>query len=123
MAISVIVFLLYLIGSVDEGIFLGWAYFLFILCAITAVVFPIIFLATNIKKAKGAIIGVVGLLVVLGLSYVLADSTIPTFMGSEDFHISETVSKNVGVGLWAMYILGGITVLSLIFSPILKLFK
>ena len=100
-----------------------WSYGLFFVAALGAVLFPIFTLASDIKKAKSTIIGVVALAVIIGLAYVLASGDIPTFHNFEKFNITQSISKNVGTGLFAAYLLGGIAIIGILFSGISKSFK
>jgi galactitol-specific phosphotransferase system IIC component len=104
MVISVAIWIFYTIEIVDEDIFLGWSYVLLGLASLAAVTFPVLFLVLNPKNAKGALIGVVGIAIVVIVSYILADSTVPTFLGAEQFGIDESYSKQISTGLYTMYL-------------------
>lgn len=123
MTLSVLIIVLYGFDSIEEGTMLVWTYILFAIASISAILFPIAYFIANPKKAKNALIGI-GAFVVIGLlSYLLADSTIPTFIGSETFNITESLSKNIGTGLWATYLLAGLTLGAILYSEIIKYFK
>ncbi len=100
-----------------------WSYGLFFIATLGAVLFPIFALATDIKKAKSTIIGIGALFVIIGLAYVLASDAIPTFHNYEKFNITESISKNVGTGLFATYLLGGIAIIGILFSGVSKSIK
>jgi len=100
-----------------------WAYVLFFISALSALLFPIISLVTDIKKAKRTLIGLVALAVVVGLAYVLASGAIPSFHNFEKFNITESISKSVGTGLYTSYLLGGIAIVGILFTEISKSFK
>ena len=100
-----------------------WTYALFIISTLSAILFPIAALVTDIKKAKNTVIGIVGLAVIVGLAYVLASDAIPTFHNFEKFNITESISKSVGTGLFTTYLLGGIAILGILFTEISKSFK
>ena len=108
-------------GFTDNIIY--WTYALFFLATIGAILFPIVGLATDIKKAKSTIMGVLALGVIIGLAYVLASGAIPTFHNFEKFNITETISKNVGTALFATYLLGGIAIIGILYSEVSKSFK
>ncbi len=100
-----------------------WTYLLFIISTLSALLFPIISLVTDIKKAKRTFIGIAGLVVVVGLAYVLASGAIPNFHNFEKFNITESISKSVGTGLFTTYLLGGIAIVGILFTEISKSFK
>jgi len=108
-------------GFTDNMIY--WAYALFIISTLSALLFPIISLVTDIKKAKNSLIGIVGLAVIVGLAYVLASGVIPTFHNFEKFNITESISKSVGTGLYTTYLLGGMAILGILYTEISKSFK
>lgn len=94
-------------------------YILFAVAALAAVVFPVLQLIQNPKNAKGALIGIGALVVVLGISYLLASDVNPTKM--ED--VTAETAKRVGTGLYAFYILGIVAVAATVYSEVSKLFK
>ena len=100
-----------------------WSYGLFFVATLGALVFPIVNLASDFKKAKNTIIGILALVVIVGLAYVLASEVIPSFHGAEKFNITESISKNVGTGLFATYLLGGLAIIGILYSEISKSFK
>lgn len=123
MLISVIVLVLYFFGTIDEGVFLGTAYVFFGIAGVSAILFPIIYLIFNPKKAKGSLVGVGALLVILLIAYLLADGTIPEFYGSDKFNITEGLAKMVDTSIISLYLLAGITIAAIIYSEISKMFK
>lgn len=100
-----------------------WAYGLFIIATLGAILFPIYTLASDFKKAKNTLIGIAALAIIVGLAFVLASDVIPTFHNFEKFNITESISKNVGTGLFATYILGGIALIGILYSEVSKSFK
>lgn len=123
MIISVAIFAMYIFGVIDEGVFLGIAYVFFGIAAISSVLFPVLFLILNPKKAKNSLIGLVAVGLVFGISYALADNTIPTFIGSDKFNISESLAKMVDTSIISLYLLAGITVVAIIYTEVSKMFK
>ena len=108
-------------GGIDETIILGFAYVLLAITAIAAVVFPIIILAQDPKKAKGALIAAAGLVIVFGIGYLMATNAIvPSY---EKYEVTETSSKLVGMGLIATYVLMGLSGGGIIFFGIMGFFK
>ncbi|OFX55498.1 MAG: hypothetical protein A2046_10110 [Bacteroidetes bacterium GWA2_30_7] len=110
-------------ATIDEGPYLGWMYFLLGIAVASVLIFPAIFFITNPKGAKGALVGLVALVVIGGISYLLADSTIPKFIGSELIEITESTSKMVDTGLFGLYILSVLTALSIVYIEVAKMFK
>jgi hypothetical protein len=65
------------------------------------------------SAVKGTMIGIVGMLVILGISYGMADGTV---LDSYPKDTTEAASMWSDVGLLVMYILAGLTILSVVFS-------
>ena len=84
--------------------------------------FSVKHMVTNNKAAKKTLITLVGLSLVLLLSYfVLAsDEVLPTY---QKYDISEATSNMVGMGLWSFYILSTIAVVSIVFTEFSKKFS
>lgn len=93
-------------------------YILLAVAVLTAVVFPIIQLIQNPKGAKGALVGIGALVVVVGISYALSSGD-----AAAHLDITPEAAKQVDTGLFAFYILAGIAILSLVYSEVAKLFK
>lgn len=123
MILSVVIFATYIFGVIDEGVFLGISYIFFGIAAVSSVLFPIIYLVLNPKKAKSSLVGVVAIGLVFLISYLLADSTIPKFIGSDAFNISESLAKMVDTSIISLYILATITIVAIIYSEVSKMFK
>lgn len=104
---------------IEIGFYL--TYVLFAAAAILAVVFPIIHLVGDFKKAKTAFLGIIGLAVILGIGYAMSSGE----LGGADMKVeaSATVVKVVGGGIIATFILIGLTVLAAIYSEVSKFFK
>ncbi|MCF8465413.1 MAG: hypothetical protein K9G41_11255 [Flavobacteriales bacterium] len=93
-------------------------YILLAVAVLAAVVFPIIQLIQNPKGAKGALIGVGALVLVLGISYALSSDAVPG-----NLEITPEGAKQVDTGLFAFYILSAVAVIALVYSEVAKLFK
>ena len=122
LGLSAVLSILFFAGFVSEGLLITWCYVLLAIAAVTAVVFPIITMAQNPKGAKNALIGVVALVVVGGISYALA--------GSEEYFTLDGVlladastSKQSGAGLIAFYIMGAGAIGAVIFAEVSKMLK
>lgn len=122
LGVSALLSVLFFAGAVSEGLLLTWCYVLLGLAAITAVVFPILTMAKNPAGAKSALIGVVALVAVLGISYALA--------GSEEYFTldgkllaDEATSKKSGAGLTAFYITGALAIGAIVWAEVSKMLK
>ncbi|MFO8054622.1 MAG: hypothetical protein R6U19_05595 [Bacteroidales bacterium] len=126
MGISVILGIYYIfITSVTEEttvLHIYWAYALLIIAALVAIIAPVIYIILNPAKAKTVLIGLIGFVVLAGISYILASGATdaPVY---EKFEVTAQGAKRVGAGLIATYILGGLAVVVTIFSGISKVFK
>lgn len=86
------------------------------------VIFSLIQLLTDLNSLKQALIVVVLMGIVIGISYNFASDKAITFLG-EALSKSPEESKWVGTGLYATYITGTLAILSIVFSPVIKLLK
>mgnify|MGYP001329270169 CR=1 FL=1 len=91
--------------------------------AFAAIAFPMMFLAKNPEKAKGALMGIGVLIAVFIISYIFASSEIMEFPGSEKFGMTESSTKRVGMGLIAFYFLGLGAVAAVFYAELSKVFK
>ena len=119
--LSVLFTVLYLAEVVTLQLMMIWTYSLLGGTAVSAVVFPIIMLAQNPKKAKGALVSLIGLVIVFGVGYMLAsDVVLPSY---EVYGVDEGTSQGVGMGLIATYILMALSGGGILFFGIMKIFK
>lgn len=88
------------------------------IATISAVAFPIFHMITNIKKAKGALIGFVVLAVILFVGYSLSTDEV-----YEGFNITPFQSQVIGGSIIATMILALLAVGAIIYTEISKLFK
>ena len=93
-------------------------YILLAVAVLTAVVFPIIQLAKNPKGAKGALVGIGALVVVVAISFALSSDSNPS-----KIEITAEAAKQVDTGLFAFYILAIVAIGALVYSEVAKLFK
>lgn len=122
LGLSALLSLLFMFGVVSEGLLITWCYILLAIAAITAVVFPLIMMAQNPKKAKNVLIGVVALVVICGIGYVMA---------GDEVHIDYdgTILADAGAslkseaGIIASFILLAGAVGAIFFSEVSKMFK
>lgn len=106
---------------------LYWAYALFGASIGSALILELAYLASDKKAAKSALVAIVFLGAVVGISYLISDGSIPKFYGVEKFiadgTVTTTVSKWIGTGLIATYILSGLSIMGIIWSSISRIFK
>jgi len=101
------------------GAFIGMSYALLIAGIVAAIGGAVMQVILNPKQIKGALIGIGGLVVVMGLSYALADGTVEPIYGD----VTETTSRLSGAGLYAFYILFVGAVLSIAYSSVSRILK
>lgn len=75
-------------------------------------------IVVNPAGMRGALIGVVALLVVLGVSYGLADGSDYAM-----FNTDEETAKSVSIGMNAFYIIGVMTLVSVLYSAVARIIK
>lgn len=78
------------------------------------------------KAAVNALIGIGAMVVIILISFALATPDIdPVFVRniSENIEVTPALSKQVGAGLIATYILAGLSVLAIIYASVHKLIK
>jgi hypothetical protein len=93
-------------------------YVLLAVAVVAAIGFPLLQLIKNPKGAKGALMGLGLLVVVLGISYALSSDYNPS-----DIEISPEGAKQVDTGLFAFYILSVVAVGATIYAEVSKMFK
>lgn len=93
-------------------------YLLLAVAVIAAVGFPLLQLAKNPKGAKGALIGIGLLVVVVGISYALSSDVNPSNMD-----ITPATAKQVDTGLYAFYILALVAIGATVYAEVSKMFK
>lgn len=104
-----------------------WVYIL--ISAGTALAFwgGLIQITNNRKAARKALTAIVIFAAVILISRLFASNSLPQFFGAEKYInsgiLTLQVSKLIDTGLYTTYILIGIAVLSVILSPIQRLFR
>jgi hypothetical protein len=88
------------------------------LAVLTSVVFPIFFFVQDFRKAKGTLIGLGVLLVIIFFSY-----SISTNEAYEAMNVGPNVSQWVGGGITATMILIGLGLLLAVFTEVYKFFR
>ncbi len=122
-AISAILFVMFYIqGESMTDTVLTWAYILFGFTVVLLIGFPIAFFIKNPKSGLRILFVIVGFGILYAISYTMAsDATNADIY--EKASVTPAISKFIGGGLIMTYILVGITILSLVASSVVKLFK
>ncbi len=112
-------------GLVGSSVLDNYAYLAYValgIAAILAILFPIIFMIQNPKNALKVLIGIAGLVVIGFICYSIASNSFD-IVKLEELETTADISKLVGGALYFTYIVGGLAVVSIIFSGIAGLFK
>ena len=115
-AIGVIVFIMSLSGSYDA--ILNVSYIYMVLGLLAALVGAGAGIMNKPHAAKGILIGIGGMLVVLLIGYVLADGS-----DYEQYNTTEGLSKLSGTLLYSLYVLMGLSVVTIVASAVMKLIR
>lgn len=89
---------------------------------IVLVVAPVYTMIKNPQNLMKMVFSVVALLVVLAISYGIASNHL-TMLQLETYHITAQTSRLVGMGLYATYIVLGLSVVTILYSAIVRIFK
>lgn len=104
-----------------------WSYILLGISIVSALVLEFINTISDKQATKSALIALGFLGSVILISYLFSTSEIPHFYGSEKFvadgTLTPTVSKWIGTGLIATYILSGLALIVIVWSSISRVFK
>ena len=133
-AIGVIMILLTLINwdSVsgnrsDIDAYVGGAmwvcYIGFIIAAAVALIFGVVHFLGNIKNSKGTLIGIVGFVIIIAVSYAVSSDEVLRAFTAGGSNPSPSIVKWSGAGIVMVYILGLLAVIAAIFSEVSRLFK
>jgi hypothetical protein len=107
-------------------IFYYATYIIIGLAGLLVVVFAAFSIFTRPKAAKNGLIGVGILAVIIILSFLLSTSKIdPVFVNkiADTVKVTPALSKQVGAGLIATYILGALSIVAIIYTAITKFIK
>jgi hypothetical protein len=122
LAISALLALLFYIDAISDDVLIYWGYFLVIFTAVITVLFPIAFLILNPKNSIKIFIGIGVMVVIAIIAYSLATVGFSDLQ-LEKLGITTGTAKYVGAGLIFTYILAALTVLSIIYASISRIFK
>lgn len=106
-------------NSINIGLYL--TYIALAVALIGAIVFPVIQMAGDIKRAKGALLGIGAIVAVFLISYALSSPETGAFYEAKG--VSPTFSKVIGGGLIATYIVFFGAIVGILISSISKWVK
>jgi hypothetical protein len=129
MLISVILFAMFFMevvplsdmsSQIENGttnMFLGWALVLLILCAVAAIAFPVLGMVMNPKSAIKTIVALAVIGIILGIACAMSSGSLDS-MAQTLVESTEGERYWSGAGLNALYIVLGMTVLSVIATEV-----
>jgi len=109
--------------NLDENMLLVWAYVLSIGAIGTVVVFGLMNMFSDKKNIITSLLVMGGFAVLVGISYALASDVIPLDAAQKPFDITSVTSQWSGATLYLLYILLGLSFISLIYTEIRGAFK
>jgi small-conductance mechanosensitive channel len=106
---------------------LVWAYILLILSIVILVAFAVYQMVSDFTSAKKGLMSLLFFGVVALISYLIASNKMPTFLGAQKFIEDGTITpskmKLIDAGLIGTYIVLGISIASIIYASVSRLFK
>lgn len=107
----------------DTAINIGFIimYVLVIAALIGVIVFPVLQMAGNLKAAKGTLFSILGLVALFLISYAVSPAETGAFY--QKMGISPNLSKAIGGGLIATYVVFGCVIISIIYAQITSWLK
>jgi hypothetical protein len=89
-----------------------------------AVLFGLLFFVLNLKQKIGTLVGIVGFAIIGLVSYnVLADDTVLRAYEASGITVTAGESWFAGGGLYFVYLLGGLSILAILFAEVSRVFK
>jgi len=123
LAISAVLFVIfYATGEDFATTVMTWAYILLGITVAITILFPIAHFIMNPKSGKVVLIALAGFAILYFVAYTMASGS-TTGTVYEKFDISEATSRFIGAILYMTYILGGLTILSIVYAGVSSLFK
>lgn len=122
LALSVIPGVLFYLGLLETDMFLNIAKLLLIIAAATMVISPVYGIITNPTNIIKLLISLAAIVVVVIIGYSIAGDSVSEIQDVK-YGLTQSSSKMVGTGLFVTYIAFGLTVLSLLYSSVIKIFK
>lgn len=99
---------------------LNWAYILFVIAIIVAILFPIVRLATRPKEAMRSFIGLAAIVIIVFLAYALSDGTPMNIQGYTGPDNVPSMLKFSDTILFTMYFLFAGAILAIVGSEIYR---
>ncbi len=122
LAFTVVPGVLFFAGTIDTEGFLNIGYILLIVAVAVMVISPIVGFITNPQNIVKMLISVAVLVIVVVIAYSIAGNSFSDYR-LEELKVTADTSKLVGMGIYATYIIFGLTIISILYSSIVKLFK
>ena len=104
-----------LVGNSILDNYIRLAYVALIICGFLAILFPVLFMVQNPKNAIKILVGLVGLVVIGFICYAIATNSF-NIVQLETLETTAEVSRSVGAALYFTYIVGGLAVVSIVYS-------
>ncbi len=101
-----------------------WGFLLLLIAVITALIFPMIYTLANPSNIIRSLLVLVGIAILIGVSYLFASDTtinIPGYLGTDNSN--PVVLKVIDTGLIFMYFMLGLALLSILYAEVAKYFK
>ncbi|MCF6170238.1 MAG: hypothetical protein L3J66_04575 [Bacteroidales bacterium] len=114
--------LLFYFKVIDSETFINLGKLLLVVGVAVMVISPVYGFITNPQNIIQLLISIGVAVVVVVIAYSLAENYYSDYQ-LEDLEITADTSKLVGVGLYTTYIAFGLTVLSVLYSSVVKMFK
>ena len=109
-------------GAMNTDMFLDWGKFMLILGVAVIILAPVYTIIVNPKNLIKMLISIVFLAVILAVSYGFAKNQL-TPLQLETYKITAETSKLVGMGLIASYISFGLSIIAILYTGVVKIFK
>jgi hypothetical protein len=122
LAISALLAALFFLKVVSDDMLIYWGYFLVILTTVITILFPLAFMIMNPKGSIKIFIALGVMVIIAIIAYSLADVGLSDHM-IEKLKTTADTAKYVGAGLIFTYIMASLTVLSIVYASISKIFK
>lgn len=114
-----------LLADIDNqylAIFTNWSVILLLLTIVISIASPIYGIISNPQNIIKLLISLGLIVVVVFIGYSMADNSI-TETQEVKYGLTQTASKLVGTGIYVTYIAFALTVLSLLYASVSKIFK
>jgi hypothetical protein len=122
LALSVIPGVLFYLGFLETDVFLNIAKLLLVIATATMVISPVYGIITNPTNIIKLLISLAAIVVVVIIGYSMAGDAVSELQDVK-YGLTQSSSKMVGTGLYVTYIAFGLTVVSLLYSSVIKIFK